>query len=64
MSAQGAALATELKKITKDVRLGFGSFIDKPTAPFVSSNQVQGNSKYMLNRILCICSENAQCLIE
>ena len=29
-----AAIAEKIKQITSDYRLGFGSFIDKPTQPF------------------------------
>ncbi|CAL8104337.1 unnamed protein product [Orchesella dallaii] len=41
VSAQAQDLVIELRKITKDVRLGFGSFIDKPVLPFVSSSQLR-----------------------
>ncbi|CAG7720128.1 unnamed protein product, partial [Allacma fusca] len=32
-------LTTRLAEITKDIRLGFGSFIDKPVMPFISDPQ-------------------------
>ncbi|ODN00557.1 Integrin beta-PS [Orchesella cincta] len=44
VSAQAEDLVKELQKITKDVRLGFGSFIDKPVLPFVSSSQLRGDN--------------------
>ena len=34
-----AQLASTMKSITDDFRMGFGSFIDKPIAPFTSEAQ-------------------------
>ena len=35
---QGAAIIESIKKITEDVQIGFGSFIDKNLPPFASTN--------------------------
>lgn len=32
----GSALKENVSKITRDLRLGFGSFIEKPVSPFIS----------------------------
>ncbi|ESO10276.1 hypothetical protein HELRODRAFT_139427, partial [Helobdella robusta] len=37
LASLGDALATEMNKITKDFKLGFGSFVDKKTMPYVST---------------------------
>ncbi|XP_063704151.1 integrin beta-PS-like [Culicoides brevitarsis] len=37
LSKLGDLLATTMKNITKDFRLGFGSFVDKPLMPFTST---------------------------
>ncbi|KAA0199416.1 hypothetical protein HAZT_HAZT010531 [Hyalella azteca] len=37
LSALGATLAEEMQKITRNFRLGFGSFVDKVVMPYVST---------------------------
>ena len=37
LSALGATLAHEMSRITKNFRLGFGSFVDKVVMPYVST---------------------------
>lgn len=37
LSLLGAQLAEEMQKITKNFRLGFGSFVDKVVMPYVST---------------------------
>lgn len=36
LSALGDQLASEMKNLTSDFRLGFGSFVDKVVMPYVS----------------------------
>jgi protocadherin alpha len=37
LSKLGSKLAEEMQKLTKDFRLGFGSFVDKVQMPYVST---------------------------
>lgn len=37
LSKLGDSLAEAMKNITKDFRLGFGSFVDKPLMPYAST---------------------------
>lgn len=37
LSQLGATLASTMKQITRDFRLGFGSFVDKVLMPFTST---------------------------
>ena len=41
---QAENLAKALKNLTKDLNLGFGSFIDKPIIPFATQAQLDGKS--------------------
>ena len=36
--------AKELKKISKDVRLGFGAFVDKPVMPYIGTRPAAINN--------------------
>ena len=45
LSLLGQQLATEMKNITKNFRLGFGSFVDKVVMPYVSTVE----EKYVFN---------------
>lgn len=37
LSKLGSKLATEMQALTRDFRLGFGSFVDKVEMPYVST---------------------------
>ena len=53
LSQLGDLLAERMKLITKNFRLGFGSFIDKKVMPFVDPRkEKQGNIKHFVIRIL------------
>jgi hypothetical protein len=41
VAAEGERLAVEMGKLTKEVRLGFGSFVDKPLLPFAAYEHLQ-----------------------
>ncbi|XP_071811868.1 integrin beta-1-like isoform X2 [Apostichopus japonicus] len=40
----GSLLATEMKKITRSFTLGFGSFVDKPVAPYSAAEIIQSGN--------------------
>lgn len=53
LSQLGDLLAERMKLITKNFRLGFGSFIDKKVMPFVDPRkEKQGSIKHFVIRIL------------
>jgi integrin beta 1 len=41
LAALGDTLAGKMRQITRNFRLGFGSFVDKTTLPFIRTSQVE-----------------------
>ena len=45
----GEQIGQELSKLTRGVKMGFGTFVDKPVMPYVSIAGIQCNASFLMD---------------